>query len=123
MSPRDQSGAVPIVKLAELDSSVHYIREQTDRDRRAWAERNRGFADRFDKIDRGQNAIHLELQRVSDTSKRLELQHEQTNRTLDRILDVMAQQRGSLVVLRWLVAATAAPVIGYCVKYLLGVHS
>lgn len=36
-------GAVPIVRLAELESAAHHLRDQTDRDRRSQAARNRDF--------------------------------------------------------------------------------
>lgn len=52
MSPRDpNAGAVPIAKLAELESGQRYIRDQVDRDRRAQAERNLSLEDKISRID------------------------------------------------------------------------
>lgn len=45
------TGAVPLVKLAELDSAQHHLREQTDRDRRSQASRNRDFNEMIVRID------------------------------------------------------------------------
>jgi hypothetical protein len=102
MSPRDERGAVPIAKLAELDSAAHHLREQADRDRRTQAERNRDHADRFDRLEDGHNAIRLEVSRVSDTCKRLEFQAGVQTETQSKILDYISQQRGSLRVLKFL---------------------
>lgn len=44
------TGAVPMQKLLELESGQHYIREQTDRDRRTQAERNMSFEDKIDDL-------------------------------------------------------------------------
>lgn len=99
---------MPAVKLAELDSAAHHLREQSDRDRRAQAERNRSFSDRFDRLEAGHGAIRLDVARVSDTCKRLEFQSGVQTETQSKILDYIAQQRGSLRTLKFLLGTGAA---------------
>lgn len=48
---RENNGATPLARLAELDSGMHHVREQTDRDRRAQAARNLGFEAAIQRID------------------------------------------------------------------------
>jgi hypothetical protein len=100
--PRENTGAVPLAKLAELDSAAHHLREQTDMDRRAQAERNRDFAERFDRVDQAQSRIRLDVARVSDTCKRLEAGAAAASETQGKILDFIAQQRGSFRTVKFL---------------------
>lgn len=104
----DRSGAVPAVKLAELESAAHHIREQTDRDRRAQAERNRDFADRFDRVDEAQGNLRLDVARVSDTCRRLERGAAASTKTQSTILDYIAQQRGSFRTVKFLLGGGIA---------------
>ena len=45
------AGAVPEVRLAELDSAQHHLRDQVDRDRRANAERRQELRRQIDRIE------------------------------------------------------------------------
>ncbi len=49
-------GAVPEIRLAELDSAQHHLREQVDRDRRANAERRIELRRTIDRIEAKTNS-------------------------------------------------------------------
>jgi hypothetical protein len=51
MSAAESPGAVPIAKLAELDSATHHLRDQADRDRRSNASRFRDMREAIDRIE------------------------------------------------------------------------
>lgn len=46
-----EAGAIPEVKLAELDSARHHLEEQVKRDRMAQAERNRRLHVQIDRVE------------------------------------------------------------------------
>lgn len=108
MSPREDNGAVPRVKLAEVESGVNHVRAQTDMDRRAQAERNRDFSARFDRMDEAHNDLRLDVARVSDVCKRLEFQTGVQTETQSKILDYISEQRGSLRLMKFLLGSGAA---------------
>lgn len=65
-------GAAPEVGMAILDSDVHNLRDQTDRDRRMFAERVLEFRGRLDRIEQAQAIQAAAVARVDDTTRRLE---------------------------------------------------
>jgi hypothetical protein len=62
-----ERGAVPLAKLAELDSAAHHLREQADRDRRAQAERNLTFEGRIQRIDEATQANEVAVAGIASS--------------------------------------------------------
>lgn len=58
-------GSFPLVRLAELESGQHHIREQTDMDRRAHAERHRSFEEKITDIDLATRANTVALASIA----------------------------------------------------------
>lgn len=102
MSPPSDKGAVPLVRLAELDSAAHQLADQAARDRLEQAERNRDSAARFDRIDTAHNSMRLDVARVSDTAARLEREVKALGTNQERMLEVMTLQKGALATFKWL---------------------
>lgn len=113
------TGAVPLVRLAELDSATHHLREQTNLDRRQQAARNRDVFLQLDALREAGNAIRLDVSRVSDTCARLERGLSASTETQGKIMEYISEQKGSLRILTWLVVAIGLPVVGYAAKLFL----
>jgi hypothetical protein len=97
-----------MVKMAEIESGVNHVRSQTDMDRRAQAERNRDVSARFDKMDEAHGDLRLDVARVSDACRRLEFQTGVQTETQSKILSYIAEQRGSLRLLKFLLGTGVA---------------
>lgn len=73
MSERSAGGAVPMVKLAGLDSDVHHLREQADIDRRTTAARLIEERQHRERMELAIATTASQLARVADLTNRLDV--------------------------------------------------
>ena len=94
---RDRNrGVVPEAEMLIMESDVHHLREQADRDRRATAERLidiRGWRDRVD----------VQLARQGDSLERLEVARKADAQQLAELVGLSHRARGAF----WVLAALA----------------
>jgi hypothetical protein len=117
MSERQNSGAVPLAKLAEVDSGLHHLREQADIDRRATAARLIEERSHRERMEQAINGTASLLGRVVDLTNRLEVSTLSHAGTLGDIRVELASARGWI---KGAVAlAAAAPVIAEVLRHLV----
>lgn len=75
LTPPSNTGAIPLAKLAEVESDMHHVREQADIDRRQQAQR------------------WIDLRAWQD----------KTTDAIDSLRDHMAGLRGGIAVCKWLI--------------------
>ncbi len=113
---RDQ-GSIPAVKLAELDSGVHHLREQADMDRRATAARLIEERNHRDRMDQAIAETAGQLGRVVDLVNRLDVSTAKHAGQLDDIRMELASQRGAIKVVA--VIAAAVPLVVEVIKHIV----
>ena len=88
MSPKKETGAVPLERLSQLESGQHYIREQTDRDRRTEGEKLRD--------------IELKLEKLAES----------TTAKLGKHGEALAAISASTSTLKWMIATIIPAAVG-----------
>jgi hypothetical protein len=116
VTTRGESGAIPLAKLAEVDSGLHHLREQADIDRRATAARLVEERRHRERMEAAIADTASQLGRVTDLTNRLDVSTHAHAETLGQILIEQAKARGALWVIGALVAAV--PVGVEVVKHL-----
>ncbi len=107
MSPRDK-GAAPSVEMAIIESDVHHLREQTDRDRRAVAERLVDLRNWRERIETTLATIAAQLARLEDRARRQEADGQAQTEALSKLATGVLEQRGALRFLTWAVPVAVA---------------
>lgn len=107
-SPADK-GASPDVELAILESDVHHLREQSDRDRRGFAARLSDDRKRLEDIKLELQAQGMQLENVEGTLARIEAKLEQRDakdlQLRIEIAEAKGRARGASRLIKWLVPA------------------
>jgi hypothetical protein len=117
MSEPRERGATPAVKLAELDSGVHHLREQADMDRRATAARLIEERQHRERMEQAINGTASLLGRVVDLTNRMEVASISQGEALGEIRIELAGARGWIKGVAAL-AVVAGPLIAEVLRHL-----
>jgi len=98
--PRDRrTGAQPEVELAIIESDVHHLRDQNDRDRRATAERLSEIRLWRERMELALATQAAQLARGADSLDRLEVARKADASTLAELVALTHRGRGAFWVL------------------------
>ena len=89
--------------MASVDSDVHHLREQSDLDRRRFAQRFNEDRKRLDEIGGALTANTVILARLTDSVERHERRVDSIDKTQSRILEIVTKAQGSVATLKWLI--------------------
>ncbi len=115
-------GAIPEVRLAELESAQHHLREQADLDRRAMAARNRSTADRVKSVEEDVATILVEQARMQTVLEHVDTTVKGTANVQDSILAFVNQQRGAIWATRVLFGFVGLGALGAFARYIVTGH-
>lgn len=89
--------------MAIVDSDVHHLREQSDIDRRRFAQRLNEDRKSLAELSGTLTANTVILARLTDSVERHERRLASVDKTLGEILDVLSKAKGSVATLKWLI--------------------
>lgn len=106
----ERTGAIPAVKLAEVESGVHHLREQADMDRRSTAARLIEERQHRERMELAIATAASQLARVGDSVNRLDVANASNTLALGEIRVEIATSRATNKVIAIIVLA-AVPFI------------
>lgn len=121
--PRERErGASPEVELAIIDSDLHHVREQADRDRRAMAERMVELRKWRDRMELSHATATAQIARLADTCDRLEVARHSDAQQLGELVALSHRGRGAFWVLAGLASFAGVGTILELVRFLFWRH-
>jgi hypothetical protein len=106
--PNDKTGVAPEVLMAIIESDVHHLRTQSDRDRRGFAARLAEDRERLDRMEAIQGASAVQLARAADAIAVVAESGKAMQNTQSLLLRELHRGQGAIRFLRWVLGAGLA---------------